>query len=58
LLRSTGSGHRKGLAYDKTIAKLGVNPSRKPNAVARLLEEGVAMLRALRSQYIDTDKDG
>ena len=53
LLRSTGSGHRKGSAYDKTIARLGVDPSRKPDAVARLLEEGVAMLRALRAKYID-----
>ncbi|MGO9375132.1 MAG: hypothetical protein ACLQBD_23970 [Syntrophobacteraceae bacterium] len=53
LLRSTGSGHRKGSAYDKTIARLGVAPSRKPDAVARLLEEGVAMMRALRANYID-----
>ena len=53
LLRSTGSGHRKGSEYDKTIARLGVDPSRKPEAISRLLEEGVAMLRALRAQYID-----
>ena len=46
-------GHRKGSAYDKTIARLGVAPSRKPDAVARLLEEGVAMMRALRANYID-----
>jgi hypothetical protein len=37
LLRSTGSGHRKGSAYEKTIARLGVDPSRKPDAFARLL---------------------
>jgi hypothetical protein len=53
LLRSTGSGHRKGSGYDKAIARLGVDPSRKPDAVARLLEEAVGVLRALRMTYID-----
>ena len=58
LLRSTGSGHRKGSAYDKTVAKIGVDPRRKPDAVARLLEEGVGMMRALRGHYIDGEQDG
>lgn len=58
LLRSTGSGHRKGSAYDKTVAKLGVDPRRKPDTVARLLEEGVAMIRALRFHYIGGEQDG
>jgi hypothetical protein len=58
LLRSTGSGHRKGSAYDKTVAKLGVDPRRKPDAVSRLLKEGVAMIRALRCHYIDGEPDG
>jgi hypothetical protein len=53
LLRSTGSGHRKGSTYVKTIARLGVVPSRKPEVVARLLTEAVAMLAALRSMYLD-----
>lgn len=53
LLRSTGSGHRKGSAYDKTIARLGVDPARKPEAVARLLTEALAMLTALRATYLN-----
>ena len=58
LLRSTGSGHRKGSAYDETVAKLGVDPKRKPDAVAHLLEEGIAMIRALRFHYIDGEQNG
>jgi len=53
LLRSTGSGHRKGSLYEKTIARLGVDPSRKPDAVARLLEEAVGALQALRIRYLE-----
>ena len=50
-LRSTGSAHRKGLAYEKIIAKLGIDPARKPEAVRRLLEEATAALRALYLHY-------
>lgn len=50
-LRSTGSAHRKGSGYEKIIAKLGVDATRKPEAVRRLLEEATAGLRALRQHY-------
>jgi hypothetical protein len=50
-LRSTGSAHRKGSAYEKIIAKFGVGPARKPEAVRRLLEEATAALRAIRLHY-------
>ncbi|HEV7517659.1 MAG TPA: hypothetical protein VGR07_15270 [Thermoanaerobaculia bacterium] len=50
-LRSTGSAHRKGSAYEKSIAKLGIDPTRRPDAVRRLLEEATAALRALHLYY-------
>ena len=50
-LRSTGSAHRKGSAYEKIVAKLGVDPRRKPDAVRRFLEEATVALRALRLHY-------
>lgn len=50
-LRSTGSAHRKGSDYKRIIAKLGVDPTRKPDAVRRFLEEATAALRALRLHY-------
>lgn len=50
-LRSTGSAHRKGAAYERIIAKLGVDPARRPDAGRRLLEEATAALRALRLHY-------
>lgn len=50
-LRSTGSAHRKGSAYEKIIAKLGVDPTRKPEAVRRLLGEATAALRAIYLHY-------
>ena len=56
-LRSTGSAHRKGSGYEKIIAKLGVDPTRKPDAVRRLLEEATAALRALRLHYCG-DQEG
>lgn len=46
-LRSTGSAHRKGSAYEKIIAKLGIEPARRPDAVRRLLEEASALLKSL-----------
>jgi hypothetical protein len=51
-LRSTGSAHRKGSAYDKIIAKPGVEVSRKPDGVKRLLQEATAMLLAIGAFYI------
>jgi len=57
-LRSTGSAHRKGSAYEKIIAKLGVDPTRKPDAVRRFLEEASAALRALRKHYCGTRAAG
>jgi hypothetical protein len=53
-LRSTGSAHRKGAAYDKIIAKLGVDAARKPDAIRRLLEEATAALRAMKTFYAPT----
>lgn len=50
-LRSTGSAHRKGSGYEKIIAKRGVDPTRKPDAIRRLLEEATVALRALRLHY-------
>ena len=53
-LRSTGSAHRKGSGYEKIIAKLGVDVTRKPDAVRRLLEEATAALRALSLHYCES----
>lgn len=50
-LRSTGSAHRKGSGYEKITAKLGVDVTRKPDVVRRILEEAAAALRALRLYY-------
>lgn len=50
-LRSTGSAHRKGSGYEKIITKLGVNLTRRPDAVRRLLVEATAVLRELRLHY-------
>ncbi len=52
-LRSTGSAHRKGSGYERIIAKLGVDATRKPDAVRRLLEEATGVLHALRLHYVD-----
>ena len=53
LLRLDRIGPQEGLCIRQDHCSSWVNPSRKPDAVARLLEEGVAMLRALRAKYID-----
>lgn len=50
-LRSTGSAHRKGSAYEKITSKLGVDATKKADAVRRLLEEATQGLRALRLHY-------
>jgi hypothetical protein len=50
-LRSTGSAHRKGSAYEKAVAKLGVDGTRKADAVRRFLEEATEGLRAIRLHY-------
>lgn len=56
-LRSTGSAHRKGSGYEKIIAKLGVDPSRKPDAFRRILEEACVVLSALRQFYCKVQRD-
>ena len=50
-LRSTGSAHLKGSGYEKVIAKLGVDVTRKPDAVRRILQEACAALQALCLYY-------
>jgi hypothetical protein len=51
-LRSKGSAHRKGSGYDKILAKLGVDPARKPDAVRRLLEQACMALSSLGSALL------
>ena len=50
-LRSAGSAHRKGSRYNKIVNKLGIQPSRKPDAIRRILEEANGILQALRIYY-------
>jgi hypothetical protein len=50
-LRSTGSAHRKGSEYKKITTKLGVDPTKKAEAIRRLLEEATEGLRAIRMHY-------
>jgi len=52
-LRSTGSAHRKGSSYKEIIAKLGIDVTRKPDVVRRILEETSEALRALRLHYCE-----
>jgi hypothetical protein len=47
-LRSSGSAHRKGSAYDKITAKLQIDGVQKADAIRRLLESAAGGLRALR----------
>lgn len=47
-LRSAGSAHRKGSTYDKMIAKLGLDRTRKAEIMRRFLKEAAEALRALR----------
>ena len=55
-LRSAGSAHRKGSAYEKIIAKLHVDPKKKADAVRRLLEDATDGLRAIRRHYCGTSE--
>ena len=48
-LRSTGSAHRNGSGYDKTLIRLGIQSSRKPDAV-QLLRNVSINLRQLSSR--------
>lgn len=57
-LRSTGSGHRKGKAYEKALTRMGLDAERKPDAVARLLEQATAALRAVRMHFTGAPADG
>ena len=54
-LRSTGTAHRKGSAYEKILVKLGMEATRKPEAMRRLLEEGTATLRSLSCELCEPD---
>ena len=54
-LRFTSSAHRKGSGYDKIIATLGIQASRKPDAVRRLLEEATTALQSLRLHFTTAD---
>ena len=54
-LRSTGSAHRKGSGYDKTLIRLGIQLSRKPDAVRLLLEKATVVLRHLRRHYCESE---
>lgn len=56
-LRSTGSGHRKGSAYEKLVGKLGVDTTSKPELVAKLIGDAAAALLAIREHYLDDQKD-
>lgn len=56
-LRSTGSAHRKGSGYKKIIARLGIQSSRKPDAVRRLLREATVALQSLRLHYCGQQED-
>jgi hypothetical protein len=47
-LRSEGSAHRKGSAYDMTVTRLGLDPARKAEIIRQFLEEAVTGLKALR----------
>lgn len=46
-IRSTGTAHRKGEAYQKSMNKLGLTGKRGPEAMRILLERAVAVLRTL-----------
>lgn len=55
-LRSTGSAHLKGSAYEKVIARLGIDPTAKADAVRRFLQEATEGLRAIRLHYCGTSE--
>jgi hypothetical protein len=50
-LRSTGSGHRKGSAYQKVLANLSADAHNKPTLFKALLEQATAALVALGRHY-------
>lgn len=51
-LRSTGSTHRKGRGYEKSVMRLGLDPSRKPDAISTLLGEGTVALKTIGRHYL------
>ena len=55
-LRSRGAAHRKGSDYQKTVAKLGIDPNRYADAVRKLLEELVSAFRDL-CQFFGGESD-
>lgn len=56
-LRSSGSAHRKGSRYEKVIAKLGIDMTRKADVVRGLLEEATTVLSSLRVYYCGEQND-
>ena len=56
-LRSTGSAHLKRSGYDKIRASLGIQSSRNPDVVRRLLKKAIAALQSLRLHYCEQKDD-
>jgi len=50
-LRSTGAAHRKGSAYQRIAADLGVDVRDRPSVMTRILEEATAVLASLGMHY-------
>ena len=57
-LRSTGTAPRKGSAYEKVVAKLGVDLARKADTLRRILQEAADRLSALRLFYCSSRGGG
>ena len=54
-LRSTGSAHRKGSAYEKIVGEFGIQSSKKADMFRLLLVTAIDLLRALRTHYCRED---
>ena len=50
-LRSTGTAHRKGSSYDDAIARLGLDPADRREAVRQLLSGACAVLGEITESY-------
>mgnify|MGYP001346131810 CR=1 FL=1 len=53
LLRSTGSAHRKGTNYQKTIKKLGLDSTDGEETIRLLLGSALSFLHNLREYFLD-----
>lgn len=51
-LRSTGSGHRKGSAYDKNISRMGLESNSRQEIMSVLLKEAISSLQLVRKYYL------